>query len=1121
MSQWFVPIIMAVAYAAFLFWIAHIGDKSPAGGLFMRRQRAIHGLSLAVYCTSWTFFGAVGTAMVSGWYYLPIYLGPIIMFTVFAPFVSRMLELGKAQHSTSIADFLAARYGKSAWVAALVTLIALFGALPYMALQLRSVSQTLVALSPEITSYLRDGEIVLAVAGTMAAFAVLFGTGRLDLTQHNRGMVLAIAVEAVVKFVAIGAVAALAVTVLFSRPDLGSVAWETVGETFPTAQLDARFAMLTFLAAMAILCLPRQFHMLVVEAQEDRLEGSMRWLFPAYLAAISAAVIPIVVAGALTMPAETPADTLMLSLPLANEAEWLALLAFIGGFSASTGMIIVTSIALSSMVTNDLIVPVVLRERMRQRDGRQVMGPALIMVRRLTVVGLLALAYLVARAVGSGPTLAALGEIAFAGVAQFAPGLLLGMWWRKANRIGMIAGLLAGFTGWLVLLAAPAMFPDYSPVMIGDDVLVSGAAFSLLTNTLFFVVFSMVGETTLADRVQAIAYVGRQRALPHPDALASDVRVADLRLLLEQFVGEERAREVLNAVRLQHGRNYRDGDAADLALRDATEKTISAIIGSSSARMLVASTLEGDPVSLERVVAMFDETSQRLQFGAGLLQIAIEHIDQGISVVDKQQRLVAWNPRYVEMFDFPAELVEVGRPIADLLRFNMRALGFAEATIDAEIEKRLSYLRAGSRHRTERILSDGRVLRVMGNPAPDGGYVTSYSDITADRIAEQALEAKVFERTQQLVETNAALEAATRSKTRFLAAASHDLVQPLNAARLFASALAEEIDTERPAEQRLLGQIDRSIGTADRLLRALLDISRLDGSKIDITRTRFSLDRALAEIGNEFEVQAAAKGLALRIRPCGLWVETDRGLFVSVLQNLVTNALRYTDSGKVLVCCKRRGQAVEIVVADQGPGIAPADRERIFEEFTQIGRQRGGEGLGLGLAIVRRIAAMLGTRVQVQSQVGRGSVFSFRLPLATPLEAPVVPPDQPQPASAPAGARVLCIDNDRAGCEGLVALLRRWGLDAEGAAHPAEVTGTARPQLLVLDYRLDDGLTGDKAYPLVVERFGRPQATILLTAEDTDETKAAAEAIGAQRLLKPASPAVLRALVNSVLHIEA
>ncbi len=1119
-SSWFVPAIVAMAYAALLFWIAHMGDRRPVSDYSSRFARLTFGLSLAVYCTSWTFYGAVGTAMGGGLRYLPIYLGPVIMFVLFPRFLGRVLQLGKAQHSTSIADFLSARYGKSAWVAALVTLIALFGALPYMALQLKSVSQTLAALSPEITTYLRAEEIVMAVAATMAAFAVLFGTGRLDLTQHNRGMVLAIAAESVVKFIAIGAVAAFALTLLVTETSIAEMR-VTAAATFSWGQIDARFVTLTFLGAMAILCLPRQFHMLVVEAQDDRLRGAMRWLFPAYLALICAAVVPVVLAGAALMPGGAAADMLMLSLPQAYGSDILALLAFIGGFSAATGMIIVTSIALSGMVTNDLIVPVFFRERLRQRGERQLVGPVLILIRRVTVVALLALAYLYVRAVGSGSTLAGLGEIAFAGVAQFAPGLLLGLTWHRANRMGMIAGLIGGFAGWLFLLAAPVLGPGTVPIILGDDVLVSGTVLSLAANTLLLVVFSLAGETSLADRVQALAFVGQRPALPDPDDLASEARVADFRLLLEQFVGEERTRSALNALRLESGRPYRDADRADATLRDASERMISAIIGSSSARALIQSTLEGDPVSLERVVAMFDETSQKLQFGERLLRIAIENIDQGVSVVDSEQRLVAWNSRYVAMFDYPPGLVEVGRPIADLLRFNMRALDFPPETIEDEVAKRLGYLRAGTRHSTERVLSDGRVLRVLGNPSPNGGYVTSYSDITADRQTEQALEAKVYERTEQLLQSNAALEAATRSKTRFLAAASHDLVQPLNAARLFASALGEEIDGKRPREQQLLGQIDRSIRTADRLLRALLDVSRLDGGKVELERTRFSLDLAFAEMVNEFEVQAEAKGLQLVVQPCGLWIETDRGLFVSVLQNLVTNAVRYTGRGKVLVGGKRRGDQVQIVVADEGPGIAPEDLGRIFDEFTRLERGSDGEGLGLGLAIVKRIAAMLGTEVVVQSQPGKGSCFSLQMPQVAPAPEPASSEDPAPRSLARSGAQVLCIDNDQPSCEGLVALLQRWGLDAIGVQHPGEIPADAAPALVLLDYRLDDGLTGDRACPMLAERFGDLPPVVLLTAEDTEETAAAAKAIGAQRMIKPANPAALRALINALLQVDA
>jgi Na+/proline symporter/signal transduction histidine kinase len=1117
MSIWIVP-LAAIAYAALLFWVADAGDRPQIARFAERHKRVILGLALCVYCTSWTLYGAVGTATASGWQFLPIYLGPVILFTVFGGFVERILHTGKAQHSTSIADFLSARYGKSAWVAALVTLLALFGALPYMALQLKSVSQTLGALSPELVAALGEDQVVLAVAAVLAVFAMLFGTGRPELTGHNRGLVLAIALEAVVKFVALIAVAGFALLLLGEAP-AGSVV-RHAAQSFSPSQFDLRFVVLTFVSAIAVLCLPRQFHMLVVEAREDRLRGAARWLFPAYLVLICAAIVPVMLAGGLIGPADASPDMMLIALPLSFDAYWLAVLAFIGGLSAATGMVIVTGIALSNMITNDLIVPLLFRDQMRQRGTAEALGHALVNARRATIAGLFVFALFYLSAIEGEATLAGLGEIAFAGAAQLAPGLLLGLFWRKANRAGMIAGLCAGFALWLAYLALPVSGLALVPPLPGSDPLVPGILISLAANLALFVLFSLGWEPALIDRVQAVAFVDRgQPDLGYP-RLATRTRVADFRVLLEQFVGTDRARQAVNTLRLTSGRPYADADAPDDALIDTSERMISAIIGSSSARALVQSTLEGDPVPIEQVVAMFDETSQRLQFGAELLQIAIENIDQGISVVDKEQRLVAWNRRYVEMFGYPSELVEVGRPIADLLRFNMRNLGVREEAIDNAVLKRLHHLGSGSRYNSERTLADGRILRIQGNPAPDGGYVTSYTDVTADRLAEQALEAKIRERTQQLTEANEALASATRSKTRFLAAASHDLVQPMNAARLFASALADDIAPERRNERALLGQIDRSIETADRLLRALLDISRLDGGKATVDPERFAIDLAFAEIANEFEIQAENKGLVLVTVPSGLWLDTDRGLFMSILQNLVTNAVRYSDSGRILIGAKRRGAMAEIVVIDQGMGIAREDQSAIFREFTRLGgsgTDRGDGGLGLGLAIVQRIAAMLGTKIHLRSEPGRGSCFSFRLPT---VAAGAGEPAQRTALELPrteSGGHVLCIDNDAASLAALESLLMRWGYAVSTASHPADAAGALPPDLLVMDYHLDGGLTGDLAARQLYERWGGPVPTVLLTAEDSAATKAAAESIAAKRMIKPPSPPALRALISGLL----
>jgi Na+/proline symporter/CheY-like chemotaxis protein len=1116
MAIW-IALATAILYCAGLFLLAHAGDLGRMRWSD-RRMGWIYGLSLAVYCTSWTFYGAVGSAIATGWQFLPIYLGPILLFTLGYPIVRRVLRIGKAQHSTSIADFLSARYGKSASIAALVTVIATIGALPYIALQLKSVGETLLALSPDIAATFRTDDVVLAVTAAMAVFAVLFGTSRIDLTQHNRGMVLVIALEAAIKLLALCAVAIFAAILLYAEPS--AVARAAPAPIFSLSQIDMRFAVLVLIAACAALCLPRQFHMTVVEAQTDRPDRAMRWVFPAYLLLTSLAVFPIAMAGVALFPqGSVSPDMTVLALPLRFDADWLAIFAFIGGFSAATGMIIVATIALSSMITNDIIVPLAYRGRMRRGRRDIPLGPALLRIRRATIAALLALAFLYYRSIDEATLLAGLGVLSFAAAAQFAPGLVAGLYWRGANRIGMIVGLVAGFAAWLTLLFVPAYLDAPPPVIIGDDILVSGVLISLGANVALLLLFSMFGEANLVDRTQAAAFVSSRPSPAGAARLSTKARVADLRLLLAEIAGPERSRTAIDALRVSSARPYADSDPADADIAALVERQISGILGASSARALVVSTLEGDPLALEDVVAMFGETSQRLQFSADTLEIAIENIDQGVSLVDRDLRLTAWNSRYVEMFGYPDELVTAGRPIADLIRFNLRKAGLDGAECERQIERRIAHLRAGRRHSAESEQPDGRYLRIQGRPAPNGGYVTSYTDITADRLAELALEAKIAERTQQLVAANEALERATRSKTRFLAAASHDLVQPMNAARLFSSALAEEIGGEKGFEKtkarELLERIDRSIGSADQLLRALLDISKLDGGGLEPRPTRFPINDLIEEIESEFAARAEAKGLRFRAVRSSAWVETDRGLLLSIFQNLTANAVRYTDSGGVLVGCRRRAGGIAITVADTGIGIPEDNQAQIFDEFSRFAGERGANGLGLGLAIVRRIADLLDVDVAVQSVEGRGSCFSLVLPAQ--FEAAKPPPAAMTASPAPAALadmRVLCIDNDPAAREAILALFERWGVDCEIAAGQADAVGKAQPDLVVIDYRLDDGLTGDSLYETLCAAWRARPPVILLTAEDGALTEAAAAAIGAERLLKPVPAAVLRALLS-------
>jgi Na+/proline symporter/signal transduction histidine kinase/CheY-like chemotaxis protein len=1109
-------IAAATAYLAGLFWLAawrdrsstRQGGQSRAADFLARHSGIVYGLSLAVYCTSWTFFGGVGTAARSGLDYLPIYLGPILVFTLGFGLIRKILAQSKAQHSTSIADFLSARYGKSASVAALVTIIATVGSLPYMALQLQSVGMSLLTLSPDLVDQVQADEIVLLVAGLMALFAILFGSRRADQAGDNSGLVLTIALEAVVKLIALFAVAGLA---LYLLADANAQPVQS-SQVFAPDQIDARFVTLTIIAACAALCLPRQFHMTFVEAGEERASPAMQWVFPAYLLATSIVIVPIVLAGLTALPNGTDADVIVLALPLATENYALALLVFLGGFSASAGMIVVASVALSTMITNDIIAPLLFRRALGGGGGdRGAIAERLLMVRRLVIGALLFFAYLFYLGFGQLGGLAGLGTLAFAAAAQFAPGLVLGMISQNGNKKGMLAGLGLGFACWLVLLILPAATGTLPIISIHPDPLVSGVALSLSANALAYWIVSTITKPSLVDASQAAAFVGTPSPGTRP-RLVTNKRIADVRLLLGQFVGPERTERALQAL----PGSPRDNQPADQTAIDMAERTISGVIGTPSARMLVSSWSAGDPIPLPEVVAMFDETNKRLSFSGELLQIAIENIDQGIALVDAEMRLVAWNSRYQELFDLPDDLVTVGTPIAELIGFNLARTNLLPSEIDEQVGRRLDHMRAGREHRIESEQHDGRIMRIVGSPTPGGGYATSYTDITADRRAEQALEEKVAERTAQLSELNSALEAATQSKTRFLAAASHDLIQPLNAARLFASALDEEVNGQ-PELKRLVKDLDGSIASADRLIRALLDISKLDGGGIEPKIELVAIDRVFDEIVREFTVQAEAKGLQLRRARTSAWVATDRALLTSVLRNLVSNAIRYTDQGGVMMGVRRAGSEIRVRVHDTGRGIEAKDVSRIFDEF-QRASSTDREGLGLGLAIVRRITHLLGMHVETESEPGTGSCFSLHMPVDR-WEAVTQRAVPARSARLVADARILIVDNDVAALNATSALLAKWGLQSACAGSLAEagLRCEQAPDLVIMDYRLDGEERGDGVYLALCEAWQARPPVILLTAEGSAETEAAAKVMGANRLLKPSSPAALRALIADCL----
>ncbi len=515
---------------------------------------------------------------------------------------------------------------------------------------------------------------------------------------------------------------------------------------------------------------------------------------------------------------------------------------------------------------------------------------------------------------------------------------------------------------------------------------------------------------------------------------------------------------------------------------------------------------------------------------AGLSR-SLEHLPQGVVIIDADLRLVAWNSRYMDLFRFPPDLIHVGRPIEDVFRHNARRGLLGPGPIEEAIQRRLDHLRSGKPHMRESEKDDGVVLEIRGNPLPDGGFVTSYADITSYKNAARelrsladALEHRVEERTRALADATRAAENANRYKTRFVASAVHDLLQPLNAARMFVSALRGRLHDDEA--RRIADHVDNALAAQDAILNSLLDIARLESGALPTRVRDFALAPLLETLLREFGMVAEGRGLALDGVATRAVVRSDEALLRRILQNFLSNAIRYTPRGRVLLGVRRAGELVRIEVHDQGPGIPESLQAEIFEEFRRLNDGVANDrGAGLGLAIVERIGRLLGHRIGLRSQLGRGSVFWVALPRgvddAVTVDPPPVAADSDD-ASPLRGRLVWCIDDDPRVCEATRALLNRWECDVGLAAGPDDALAAAVPHavpdLLLLDVRLGD-TDGPTVYARLCERWRAAPPVILVTAEHDDAWRSLALQRGWGFLAKPVKPAALRALMTQ-LHVR-
>jgi PAS domain S-box-containing protein len=976
--------VILLCYLFILFILAYYAETKEKAGKSLINNPYVFSLSLAVYCTSWTFYGSVGRAATSGMSFLTIYLGPTLMAALWVIVLKKVVRIARANRITTISDFIGSRYGKSLSLATLVSVVAVVGIIPYIGLQIKAIMSSFAIMSGNTGGGAAMGFVITLILGI---FSIIFGARRLDSSERHGGLVFAIAFESVVKLVAFVSVGAFVTFGLFDGFDdiLRKISHSDYANLIAPNVPDDHFewTALILLSMAAIMLLPRQFQMAVVENYDERHIEKAAWLFPLYLLLINIFVVPIALGGILREGAGKAADFFVLTVPLHHGSAALSLLAFIGGFSAATGMVIVEALALSTMVMHSLVMPFLISfEELEAQSYGSGVKAVILNIKRVVILGVVFLGYLFAISIGEFYSLVDIGLKSFEAVALFAPAFFLGLYWKGGTKAGAIAGLSAGFLIWCYTLIVPALMKagyiersGFLDELVSSHLLNPEALFgitglgkwghsffwSLSLNLLLYFGVSAFTKQTKEEEVQSLVFVEsfeRVEAL----SLGKPYTVRDIEHILSQYLGQGEATAAVDEFLARRKKNRSELSARDLLeLQTEAEKVLSGVVGSSMAAIVfkdkpvltvdergeLSESLKHITQSLRLSRQELAGANRELSYLKEFSENIIESAPLGIVTVDASFGVNYWN-KEMENFSGIARKEALGRPLRTILPW-----------IPADL-----FSESNEREITVKTVPQQLVkINISPFKDPSGGFVVIFEDVTLKKQIEE-----------QLLQTSK-----LASLGKLTAGISHEIGNPL--ASIFS--LVQELrhpqvnaEGDREFTEECMNTIGLHVERIAKIVRSLGDFARISSSEKRLFPLAEIIDRTLSLVKYDRRFKEVSVALDLGDTP-PLRVSPDQ--MQQVFLNLLLNALdAMPHGGRIEVSARKVDSAVEIAVRDTGCGVDESIVDRIFDPFFTT--KPFGKGTGLGLSICYGIIRDHNGTIDVRSRRGEGTTFTIRVP---------------------------------------------------------------------------------------------------------------------------------------------